>query len=157
MMMRILVTSDTHGDSASLRRAVLSQPKAEIVIHLGDGGDDVELVRTSFPERTFLQVRGNCDWGSALPQTGEFEAGGKKIFYTHGHMYGVKSGDYTIISEARSRKADILLFGHTHQPREDYEDGLYIMNPGRLSGWEPTYGIIDITEQGIVLNVMKLP
>ena len=155
--MRILVTSDTHGDSASLRRAVLSQPKAEIVIHLGDGGDDVELVRTSFPERTFLQVRGNCDWGSALPQTGEFEAGGKKIFYTHGHMYGVKSGDYTIISEARSRRADILLFGHTHQPREDYEDGLYIMNPGRLSGWEPTYGIIDITEQGIVLNVMKLP
>ncbi len=31
------------------------------------------------------------------------------------------------------------------------------MNPGRLSGWEPTYGIIDITGQGIVLNVMKLP
>lgn len=155
--MRILVTSDTHGDSASLRRAVLSQPKADIVIHLGDGGDDVERVRSSFPERTFLQVRGNCDWGSALPQTGEFEAGGKKIFYTHGHMYGVKSGDYTIISEARSRGADILLFGHTHQPREGYEDGLYIMNPGRLSGWEPTYGIIDITEQGIVLNVMKLP
>lgn len=155
--MRILVTSDTHGDSASLRRAVLSQPKAETVIHLGDGGDDVEQIRFSFPERTFLQVRGNCDWGSTLPQSGEFEAGGKKIFYTHGHMYGVKSGDYTIISEARSRRADILLFGHTHMPREGYEDGLYIMNPGRLSGWEPTYGIIDITEQGIVLNVMKLP
>lgn len=155
--MRILVTSDTHGDSGSLRRAILAQPKADIVIHLGDGGDDVEKVRFSFPNKTFLQVRGNCDWGSAVPTAGEYTAQGKKIFYTHGHNYGVKSGDYTIISEARSRKADILLFGHTHQPREDYEDGLYIMNPGRLSGWEPTYGIIDITEQGIVLNVMKLP
>lgn len=155
--MRILVTSDTHGDCASLRRAILAQPKADIVIHLGDGGDDVEKVRFSFPKKTFLQVRGNCDWGSAVPQSGEYTAEGKKIFYTHGHNYGVKSGDYTIISEARSRKADIVLFGHTHQPREDYEDGLYIMNPGRLSGWEPTYGIIDITEQGIVLNVMKLP
>lgn len=155
--MRILVTSDTHGDFGSLRRAILAQQGADIVIHLGDGGDDVEKVRFSFPNKTFLQVRGNCDWGSAMPESGEYMAGGKKIFYTHGHNYGVKSGDYTIISEARSRKADILLFGHTHQPREDYEDGLYIMNPGRLSGWEPTYGIIDITEQGMVLNVMKLP
>lgn len=155
--MRILVTSDTHGDAASLRRAILAQPKAELVIHLGDGANDVANLRPSFPERTFLQVRGNCDWGCALPAAGEYEAAGVKIFYTHGDAYGVKSGDYTILSEARSRKADILLFGHTHQAREDYEDGLYIMNPGRLSGWEPSYGIIDITAQGIVLNVMKLP
>ena len=155
--MRILVTSDTHGDYGSLRRAILAQPSADIVIHLGDGGEDVEKVRFSFPNKTFLQVRGNCDWGSSVPETGEYIAGGRKIFFTHGHMYGVKSGDYTIITEARSRKADIVLFGHTHKPREDYEDGLYIMNPGRLSGWEPTYGIIDVTEQGIVLNVMKLP
>ena len=155
--MRILVTSDTHGDYGSLRRAILAQPSADIVIHLGDGGEDVEKVRFSFPNKTFLQVRGNCDWGSSVPETGEYMAGDRKLFFTHGHMYSVKSGDYTIITEARSRKADIVLFGHTHKPREDYEDGLYIMNPGRLSGWEPTYGIIDVTEQGIVLNVMKLP
>ena len=88
---------------------------------------------------------------------GEYKAEGARIFYTHGHAYGVKSGDETIISAARERKADILLFGHTHQSREDYEDGLYIMNPGRLSGWEPSYGVIDITPQGIVLNVVRLP
>lgn len=155
--MRILVVSDTHGDAAALRRALLAQPKAEVVIHLGDGQDDLDQVRFSFPGRTYLQVKGNCDWGSSLPATGEFEAEGARIFYTHGHAYGVKSGDYTIISAAREHKADILLFGHTHQPREDYEDGLHIMNPGRLSGWEPTYGVIDITPQGIVLNVIKLP
>lgn len=154
--MRILVTSDTHRDPGSLRRAIMAQPKAEVVIHLGDGAEDVDSLRFSFPDRTFLQVKGNCDWGSTLPAVGEYEAEGVKIFYTHGHLYGVKSGDYTIVSEARSRKANILLFGHTHQPREDYEDGLYIMNPGRLSGYGPTYGIIDITAQGIVLNVMKL-
>ena len=154
--MRILVTSDTHRDSGSLRKAILAQPKAEVVIHLGDGADDVDLVRFSFPDRTFLQVKGNCDWGCTLPAVGEFETEGVKIFYTHGHVYGVKSGDYTVISEARSRKANILLFGHTHLPREDYEDGLYIMNPGRLSGWEASFGILDITPQGIVTNVIKL-
>ena len=35
--MRILVASDTHGDAASLRRAILAQPQAQVVIHLGDG------------------------------------------------------------------------------------------------------------------------
>ncbi|RKJ38413.1 YfcE family phosphodiesterase [Acutalibacter sp. 1XD8-33] len=155
--MRILVTSDTHGDSSSLRRAILAQPEAEIVIHLGDGGDDVDYVRPSFPAKTFLQVRGNCDWGSALPPTGEYETEQGKLFFTHGHLFGVKSGDYEILSAARDRKARVVLFGHTHQPRQDYEDGLYIMNPGRLSGWEPTYGTIDLTPQGIVLNIVKLP
>lgn len=154
--MRILVMSDTHGDSKSLRQAILSQPKAEAVIHLGDSQGEVEQARLAFPEKTFLMVRGNCDWGSSLPVTGEFDAEGHKIFYTHGHLYGVKSGDYNIISAAREKKAEILLYGHTHLAREDYEDGLYIMNPGRLSGWEPTYGILDITPQGIVVNVIKL-
>lgn len=154
--MRILVVSDTHGDLVPLKRAVLSQTKAEVVIHLGDGEGDADLAARSFPEKMFLQVRGNCDWGSQLPPAGEFEAAGAKIFYTHGHLYGVKSGDYRIISEARERGAKILLFGHTHQAREDYEDGLYIMNPGRLSGWEPSYGTIDITPQGIVTNIVRL-
>ena len=155
--MRILVVSDTHGDSRSLRQAILSQPSAEAVIHLGDSQGEVEQARLAFPAKTFLPVRGNCDWGSSLPTVGEFDAQGHKIFYTHGHLYGVKSGDYNIISAARERKAEVLLFGHTHVAREDYEDGLYIMNPGRLSGWEPTYGIVDITPQGIVVNVIKLP
>ena len=76
--MRILVTSDTHGDFGRLRRAILAQQGADIVIHLGDGGDDVEKVRFSFPNKTFLQVRGNCDWGSAMPESGEYMAGGKR-------------------------------------------------------------------------------
>ena len=35
--MRILVVSDTHGDMFTLRKAVLSQPQAEVIIHCGDG------------------------------------------------------------------------------------------------------------------------
>ena len=155
--MRFLVTSDTHGDVMSLRRAILAQPQAELVIHLGDGEGDVSLLKPTFSERMFLQVQGNCDWGSALPVRGEFEAQGVKLFYTHGHAYGVKSGDGSLLAAAREREARIVLYGHTHLAREDYQDGMYIMNPGRLSGWEPSYGTIDITEQGILLNIVKLP
>ena len=62
----------------------------------------------------------------------------------------------TLISAAREHRAQVALFGHTHLAREDYEDGLYLMNPGRLGGWEASYGILDITPQGIVTNVVRL-
>lgn len=155
--MRILVVSDTHGNDSSLRRAILAQPKAEVVIHLGDGEEELLRAKQAFPEKMFLAVRGNCDFGSDLPLTGEFTAQGVKIFYTHGHYYGVKSGLYTFACAARERGAQVALYGHTHNALEDYDDGLYLLNPGSLNSWEATYGTVDITPQGIVTNIVKLP
>ena len=94
--MRILVVSDTHRDQYALEQAVLRQPKAEVVIHLGDGADEAEMVKAKFPEKTFLQVRGNCDWGCDLPVDAEITLEGKKIFYTHGYTHNVKYGLYNV-------------------------------------------------------------
>lgn len=154
--MRILVVSDTHRDAYSLREALIRQKSAEVVIHLGDGEAETEEMKYQFPEKMFLQVRGNCDWGSCLPAVGEIVLEGKRIFYTHGYTYNVKYGLYEAISAARDRKADILLFGHTHHAMTDYDDGLYLMNPGTLSGSDGTYGIIDITKAGIVTNIVRI-
>ena len=49
--MRILVVSDTHGDYDTLRRVVIAQPKAEVVIHLGDGEEQSAQLVTDFPEK----------------------------------------------------------------------------------------------------------
>lgn len=152
--MRILVVSDTHRDRASLFRAIMSQPTADVVIHLGDGADEAEEAKRDYPEKMFLLVRGNNDWGAALPSEGLATFLGKHIFYTHGHLYNVKYGMYDVISAARSHKADVLLYGHTHEPRTEYQDGLYIMNPGSLHGNCGTYGILDITPAGIVTNIV---
>ena len=39
----------------------------------------------------------------------------------------------------------------------DYDDGLYIMNPGSCNGYYATYGVIDITPKGdIVTNIVRL-
>lgn len=154
--MRILVVSDTHRDSYSLRAALMKQPKAEVVIHLGDGEEEAAAARDSFRDKMFLMVRGNCDWGSILPFEALTTLAGKNIFYTHGYTYNVKYGLYDIVSAARSRKADILLFGHTHAALTEYRDGLYIMNPGSLCGSGGTYGILDITPAGIVTNILKV-
>lgn len=154
--MRILVVSDTHRDPYALEQAVLRQPNAEVVIHLGDGADDVDLIRAKFPEKTFLQVRGNCDWGTDLPLEREITLEGKKLLFTHGHIYNVKYGLYNLCCVARDKKADIVLFGHTHQALTEYEDGLYMMNPGSLHGGFGTYGIIDLTPAGIVTNILRI-
>ena len=154
--MRIMVTSDTHGDFQSLFEALSRQPSAEVVIHLGDGEEDVMRAHPLFPEKMFLQVKGNCDFGSQLPVTGDFSVLGKSIFYTHGHLYEVKLHDYALISAARDRKADIVLYGHTHTAENRYQDGLYIMNPGSLRGYGGTYGVIDITGKGILTNIIKI-
>ena len=154
--MRILVVSDTHRDRAALRRAILNQPQAETVIHLGDGAEEAEEMKAAFPDRKFLLVRGNCDWGGTLPLEGLARLAGKNIFYTHGYTYNVKLTMCRAVSAAREKKADVLLFGHTHQAFTSYEDGLYIMNPGSLHGTFGTYGTLDISPAGIVTNIVKI-
>jgi putative phosphoesterase len=157
-LLRIVVVSDTHGKTARLEEVILQQAKADYFIHLGDCVGDVEEAKFDFPGKMFLNVPGNCDFASPLPVEDEFVVCGKRIFYTHGHKYYVKSGYSRIIHEAVTRHADILLFGHTHAAYTAYENGLYIMNPGSLSHPHtgmPTYGVIDITPAGIVTNIVE--
>lgn len=154
--MRILVVSDTHKDCFALSQAVLQQPKAEVILHLGDGQEEADEIKMKFPDRMVVAVRGNCDWGSSLPATEELRLEGTRIFLTHGHLYQVKMGYYSIYCAARERKANLLLFGHTHTPYQDYDDGLYVLNPGSLHGTGGTYGIVDLTPAGIVTNILTL-
>lgn len=156
--MRILVVSDTHGDAYALRRTIASQPEAKLIFHLGDGVREAQSIADEYPNREFRMVCGNGDFGysAIVPDAGMEEAADRRIFYTHGHRYDVKMGIDRILYAARERKADILLFGHTHTPVCDYEDGLYIINPGSLAYRRPTYGLIDITAAGIAANVVEL-
>ena len=133
--MRIVVVSDSHKDFYSLQKAVLSQPSAEVVVFCGDGDDDMDTLAMTIPDKMILE--------------------GKKLFITHGHLFGVKSDYSQIINQAHLLETDILLFGHTHVPYTAYDDGMYIMNPGSI-GYTGTYGIIDITSSGIMTNIIKL-
>ncbi len=155
--MRILVVSDTHGDLFSLQKAVRAQPSAEIIVHCGDGDEQVQYLKNNFKDKMIVGVRGNCDWCSVLPSKEILSVCGKKIFITHGHLYNAKLGLYTIMCAAREEKADILLFGHTHQAMTYYEDGLHMLNPGSCHGYGASYGFIDITDKGdIVTNTVAI-
>ncbi len=154
--MRILVVSDIHESETALWAALDEQPTARTVLFLGDGLRRVEQTAERFTEHTFYTVPGNCDFAAMQPKARLEIIGGKRIFFTHGHLYGVKSDPEPLWTAARERGADIVLFGHTHQPMQEYRDGLYILNPGSL-GYGGTYGYIDLTPSGgIVTNVVSL-
>lgn len=155
--MRILVVSDTHGNSARFLEIVKKHDDIDTVVFLGDGLSDLGYVNAN-ANRTLYYVRGNCDWSSDAPKSRFVELGGKKVFITHGHEYSVKFGLESLIEAANARRADLVLFGHTHAPYNTYMDGLYIVNPGSLCAPQygsPTYAVIDVSPSGIMPNIIN--
>ena len=144
--MRIVVLSDTHRDFYSLRKLVEKHRNdTQLFIHLGDGLQDLEQVRALYPKCSFLAVRGNCDFASTLPLAGFYAVESARIFYTHGQA-------------AAELDANVVLFGHTHQALHQYRKGVHLLNPGSLGmpQGDRTYGIVDVTPQGIVCFLAKL-
>lgn len=153
-MFRLVVVSDSHGDRRSLQAVIDAQPTASLLVHLGDGAADLAAVLDCCPIKT-VQVAGNCDFGSSLPDCEEFKLGNHTFFATHGHRYGVKADLYRLSCAARSRAAHAALFGHTHQPLAVYDDGVYLINPGSLR--DGRYAVVDIDPRGGILpNLIRL-
>jgi len=157
--MKCLVFSDSHGNTRNMRAALSAHPDAEVVFFLGDGLPDAELVSEDSAVRAWLAVRGNCDFlkffkGTAALCTDEITLLGHKIVFTHGNLFGAKSGEGDLISLGESRGASLVLFGHTHQSCERFvrevENPFYLFNPGSIGAGR--YGVIMLYESGILLS-----
>ena len=147
--MKILIVSDTHKSHRNLEKIIERTQGIDILIHLGDteGGEDYIEALVDCPVHI---VRGNNDFFSDLPGEEEFEVQGTHIFITHGHYYYVALNEERLKEEARSRGADIVMYGHTHKPSYSFEeDGLLILNPGSIAyprqiGRKGTYMLMEI-------------
>jgi hypothetical protein len=143
--LKILVFSDSHGDTTTMKQMVLRE-KPQHIIHLGDCVEDAaHLEPLGLP---LTQVKGNCDFRSHLPAilTPELEA--VRFYVTHGHLQGVKSGYLRAIYSAMETQAQVLLFGHTHRAICFQEQGLWVMNPGACNS-HGSYGVV-LLENGTV-------
>lgn len=156
--MRILAVSDMHLRKRNLERALEQQPNAKTVIFLGDGIEGAEEVFSFYPDRTFYSVPGNCDYFSLKSGVIIKNFENVKIMATHGHLHSVKSGTSRLLDAAKGEGVQIALYGHTHNAKIDYEDGIYLINPGTVggSGEKATYCVIDITPAGILPAIIEL-
>lgn len=156
--MRILVLSDSHS-ALSFMRFSINTIKPDHVVHLGDYFDDGEVMASEFPYVRFHQVLGNCDRFFCVSGQNEvrcYDIGGVRMYMTHGHKHWVKSGTDMLISAARAKEAQVVLYGHTHVPdchRE--EDGLWVLNPGSCNYFGGTVGLI-VVEDGKVASCRVL-
>ena len=148
--MRIGVMGDTHGDTFSLKKAVAAAGVVDLWLHTGDFYRD-GLLLASLTGVPVTAVAGNCD-GRVDARPDEFmEAAGYRIWLTHGHRYGVKYGLAELRDWAARYEADIVVYGHTHQPFCSDEAGLVLFNPGSPAmprrGAPRSCGILELTPE----------
>jgi len=148
--MKALVISDTHGSATRAFAAYTLAAPVDIIIHLGDGCADADLLREAL-DVPVINVSGNCDPGSNAPRERLWECEGKRILLTHGDAYQVKSGLTRLRQRAEEVGADAVLFGHTHQGVLEKYSGLLLINPGPLtnSSTHRSYAVLDITPESI--------
>ena len=171
--MKLLVVSDIHGRYERLSELMDRHRDIDALIFLGDGLADLERADAYSRGFTVFAVKGNCDGfsmrlRSAAPEETSFTLDGYRFFILHGHTRGVKYSLTNAIYAAREREADILLFGHTHEPLDKYlpegeeyslDKPLRVFNPGSLgaSGDGCGYfGLIDIRCNGVLTSHGKI-
>ena len=135
--MKILIVSDTHRRDGNLRAIIEKQSPFDMLIHLGDTeGSEIYFKEWVNNDNCVIHVvRGNNDFFSQTDKEKEISIGKYRAFLTHGHMYGVSFELETIKEEARARKVDIVMFGHTHKPHLEY-------------GRKPSYMLMEIDRNG---------
>lgn len=66
--MKILIFSDTHGNTADPIEIIRTEPEVNAIIHAGDFEKDANIIRNVFPNIPMYSVPGNCDTFSSSPE-----------------------------------------------------------------------------------------
>lgn len=149
--MKVLIVSDTHGRDENLEEAVLREAPFDYLIHCGDV-EGREIFIEALAECPCIIVAGNNDFFTDLPHEEEITLEGHKMLVTHGHYYFVSRNHDRLVEKAGEDNCQIAMYGHTHTPVIEEEDGILVINPGSLTyprqrGRRPSYAVMEL-EQG---------
>ena len=148
-MRRILVISDSHGNTSALEKLKREMEKADYIFHLGDHWYDMKPYLADY-DRKIYTVFGNCDGGG---EDYEIAIEGVKILLTHGDRYHVKSSLFRVYLKALEVNAKLVLFGHTHTPINTMKNGVTLVNPGALNNaLKKTYAVVELNDGKITVN-----
>ena len=171
--MKFLIISDSHGRYERISELISMHRTVDALIFLGDGLSDLERAGAYGNGFSVFAVKGNCDWsslglGSEVENEILLNFDGYRFLLLHGHTRGVKYGLDNAIYAAREKEADILLYGHTHEPLEKYipaeadyslDKPLRVFNPGSLGasgdGWG-YFGLIEIRGKDVLMSHGKI-
>ena len=146
------IISDTHGRlPQSVARAF---KKADLIIHAGDIGDPNIIADLANIAPT-KAVRGNMDMGAWTDRLGKNETitiQDKRLYVIH---------DVQDLDRKRDANAyDVVIYGHTHRPQVDKQQGVLYVNPGSAVqpryGYPPSVALLEIKENAINARLVDL-
>ncbi len=172
--MKLAVTSDIHGSLSSFNKVKKYCNDIDMLLIAGDllyhgarnplpEGYNTKGLIKELNECSFdlLAVKGNVDavvddWvlPYPLPEYSVLQDGKFRIVMYHGHLHDTEADR---IEFAKRFGADLLIFGHTHQPVIKEIDGIILLNPGSISlpKQDPQVSTLAIIEEEKI-NIISL-
>jgi putative phosphoesterase len=142
--MKILVCSDSHGDTQVLEKLFYSNQDCNLFLHCGDSGLPKYLTSS------FVMVKGNCDFFD-YPLKRDIKTKWGTIHMEHGDAVYFDKKSYI-----ENLHCFIFLFGHTHVKEHGFDGKTYVFNPGSLTrprdGDSGSYLIINIDDESGILT-----
>ena len=160
--MKLLFISDIHGSLYFAGKAAeaYEKEKADYIVLLGDvlyhgarnpfpreyNPGETAVLLNGYADR-IMAVRGNCDsevdeMVLDFPVMATYSSllyKGRRLFLTHGHVYNEEK-------LPKLMNGDVLIYGHTHIPKAEKKESIYIINPGSITlpkeNHPNTYGIL---------------
>lgn len=158
--MKIGVVSDTH--SRPLPKQLLDEFKGvDMIIHAGDfcAFEDAQKFLSI---KNLKAVFGNMDdykIRQLFPETQIIDVEGVKIGVFHGEG-SPKTVLNSVKDKFKGKGVDILIFGHSHVPLNEKQNGILYFNPGSpndlITAPYCSYGIIEIDNKNIKANIIKI-
>lgn len=160
--MLIGLISDTHiPDRARVlpQNVLDSFRDVDLIIHAGDLTsprviDELEEIAP------VMAVQGNMDRanGIDLPRAKVIEAEGLRLGVIHGEVYPRADSDQ-LLYLAKELDVDILISGHSHQPKIEQKEGKLLLNPGspivpRLA--DRTVMLLEIKNKEVDVEIVKI-
>ena len=116
------VISDTHG--VLREEAISALQGVDVIIHAGDIGKP-EVIDQLAEIAPLNAIRGNIDngaWADVYPDHLSLEISRQRFHIVH---------DITTLDIDPMRDdVDVIICGHSHKPRVDYDQQLLLLNPG---------------------------
>ena len=158
--MRVLVLADTHipRRAEALPAALFRQVEsADVILHAGDVMEPAILDELSGYAPVHA-VRGNLDPPEpGLPEVVELDLCGVRIAMLHDS--GRKDGRRRRLAR-RFPKARVVVFGHSHIPFLEDEEGLMLLNPGSPTDKrrqpEHTFALLELRDGEAKARILTL-
>lgn len=131
----------------------------DLILHAGDL-TSLEVINQLEQIAPVMAVQGNMDRvnGINLPKAKVVEAEGLKIGIVHGEVYP-RADTQQLVYLAKELNVDILISGHSHQPKIEKKDGVLLINPGspivpRLA--DRTVMLLEINNKEVDVEIIKI-